>query len=281
MFFIPDHILDSIISEDIPFGDLTTHVIGIGKQNGIIKFTSRNSGIVSSTEEVVRILQKFGATVDFTLESGTAVQQGTSIIEAHGSADSLHGAWKICGNILDYYSAVASRTFRLVDILKKNSSKTAIGGTRKMIPGTRLLTAKAVVSGGGTMHRLGLSETVLLFKQHLTFLDTTEQIRSKINTLKAELPERKIFIELNHVQELDTYLDLNIDGIQMDKISPVEIEKAVFKIKSVNSSITVIATGGINESNIGQYASCGADVIATSSIYYGAPFDVGVTISKA
>jgi molybdenum transport protein len=280
MFFISDNVLDSLILEDLPNGDLTTQILAIEKLPGKILFTSRGEGVVSSTEEVARILTKLNATVDFFLDSGSAVKPGTLILEAHGSAQSLHAVWKTCANILEYYSAIASRTSRLISILKKHSSQSVIGGTRKLIPGTRLLAAKAVASGGGTMHRLGLSETVLIFKQHLTFFESFESIRSKVNSLRREIPERKIFIEIEEIRELESVLTLSIDGIQLDKIPPFDIQSAVPHIKSVNPNFTIIATGGINESNIGNYAACGVDVIATSSIYHGLPFDIGVTISK-
>ncbi|OPX86915.1 hypothetical protein [Pelotomaculum sp. PtaB.Bin117] len=98
------------------------------------------------------------------------MQPQTSIIEAEGDAENLHMSWRASMNILEYASGIATRTNKILTKARKVNPKIEILATRKIFPGTKELSVKAVIVGGGLPHRLGLSETVLVFKQHLNFI---------------------------------------------------------------------------------------------------------------
>jgi molybdenum transport protein len=281
MIYIPDSVIDGLIQEDFQYGDLTVDSLGISDHEGVIKFKSREEGIVCCTEEVARILSRLGADVDFYASSGTKVERDSLLVEAHGKAGSLHAGWKTCANMLEYFSSVSTATWEMAAIMKKVRSGAVLAATRKMIPGTRLLSIKAVLCAGGKMHRNGLSESILIFKQHAAFADKGSMLEERISKAKKNIPEKKIIIEIEDIAKIDSILNYEIDGIQFDKCYPEDIKPAVASIKSSKPHAVTIAAGGINIKNIDKYAVCGVDIIATSSMYHCPPFDVGVTICPA
>jgi molybdenum transport protein len=149
-----------------------------------------------------------------------------------------------------------------------------------MVPGTKPLAVKAVISGKGTVHRLHLSESILIFKQHGNFFPDATSPSVIIREAKKHTPEKMIIIEVDTPDSIDSVLQLPVDGIQLDKFTPEESRKAVDIIKAVQPNSIVLIAGGINHTNIESYGGCGADVIVTSSMYHGAPFDIGVTIER-
>ncbi|NLD93940.1 MAG: ModD protein [Fibrobacter sp.] len=278
MFFVSDQILDSLIQEDFPLGDLTVDTLGIGKQSAVMTCKSRNHGIICCTEEASRIINRLGGQVSFFLPSGTLVEPGTVILETSGSAATLHAAWKMIANLIEYYSGVASRTHQMVKILQEMNSQSVIGATRKIIPGTKTLVCKAVVSGGGTIHRTGLSETFLLFKQHSVFFKDSAAIANALCEARKKAVEKKIIVEINNEEDLSTYLSYPVDGLQFDKFTPSELTRIIANIRTTRPELIMIAAGGITVNNIREYALCGANLIVTSSMYHGPTFDLGISI---
>ena len=279
--FITEEMITRLIKEDIPYIDLTTYVLGIGSQKGTIEFTSRENAVISGTEFVAKVLKKLGISIINILPSGTRVQAGDVLAEAQGSAESLHMAWKICMNILEYCSGIATRTRKLVDMAKAINPKIEVVTTRKIFPGTKELSIKAVLDGGALPHRLGLSETILIFKQHTSFLGGIDGLLSKLAEIKAKNCEKKITVEVERKEDAFKLCKAGEDAIQFDKFSPEELKVIVKQIREINPGITLIGTGGINAENVEQYAATGVDTINTTWVYYGKPVDIGAEIRMA
>ncbi len=280
MFYIAEETIERFIKEDIPYIDLTTLVLDIGREKGEMSFVSRDNAIICGTEEAVRIFSKLGIVPLKVTSSGEAVTPGEIFLKAKGPAHSLHMAWKVSMNILEYYSAIATRTKRLVDKAKAVNPKVEVVATRKMCPGTKEFAVKAVVVGGGLPHRLGLSETVLIFKQHVNFMGGLNGLLNKIEDIKARACEKKVVVEAECREDAIELARAGVDGIQFDKIHTSSLKEIAAEIRKINPLITLIATGGINEGNVGEYAATGVDSISTSSVYFGKPVDIGVTISN-
>jgi molybdenum transport protein len=107
--YISDSDIENFIHEDVPYGDLTTHLLGIGDKMGKIIFSTREEITLCCTEEAARLLNRLGAETIHMLPSGTVVSAGTEFLEARGKADTLHAGWKAALNLLEYASGVASR----------------------------------------------------------------------------------------------------------------------------------------------------------------------------
>ncbi|KJR45394.1 Molybdenum transport system protein ModD [Desulfosporosinus sp. I2] len=280
MLYISDETIDRWIKEDVPYIDLTTLTLGISGLKGKMSFTAREFTILSGVEEVLRIFTKLGITPLRSLPSASVVNKGDTFIEAEGLAANLHMAWKLCMNILEYSSGIATRTKRMVDKVKAVNPQLTVLATRKSFPGTKELSIKAIIAGGAFPHRLGLSETILVFKQHMDFLSDINNLAQSIKQNKANACEKKIIVEVETIEDARLLIKSGVDGLQFDKIPANDLKIIVDQIKGINPNITLLGAGAINADNIEEYARTGIDAIVTTAMYFGKPSDIGVTMEK-
>ncbi|MEN6348124.1 MAG: ModD protein [Syntrophomonas sp.] len=276
--YISEETIDSFIHEDVPYLDLTTLLLEIGQQAGRISFASREKGILSGSEEARRVLQKLGARPTLVQAGGSQISPGQPFLQAEGDASALHAAWKVCLNILEYCSGIATRTRSLLDKARKINPDINILSTRKMFPGTRELAIKSVVAGGGLPHRLGLSETILIFKQHTNFLAGIEELAARIPLLCRQAGEKKVIVEVERLEDALLLAKAGVDGLQFDKVPPGELVLYVQEIRKAHPGLLLLGAGGINEANVADYAAAGIDGIVTTSMYFGRPLDIAVTM---
>jgi len=278
LHYVPDSDIEYFIQEDAPYGDLTTHLLGIGGKPGRILFTTREETTLCCTEEAARLLEKLGGRVTRALPSGTLVAAGTEFMEAEGSAEVLHSGWKVALNILEYASGVASRTARIVKAARAVNPEITVVTTRKSFPGTKKIVIKAVMAGGALPHRLGLSETILVFKQHTAFMGGLETFLKTIPNLRTKAKETKILVEAQSAAEAVQIAGHGVDVVQLDKLKTGELAAVVREVRVTAPAVKVSAAGGINENNVAEYAATGVDVIVLSSVYFGKPADIGVSM---
>ncbi|ABR54451.1 modD protein [Methanococcus vannielii SB] len=279
-FYIADSELEKIIEEDVNPLDLTSQLMDLSRFNAKISYIARHDMVICCTEESARICTTIGLTVKNYLSSGTFVKKGQVFFEAFGRADKIHLAWKSVLRLLEGYSGIATKTKEFVDISKKYNNHVNIVTTRKSAAGTKKLSIKAVISGGAYPHRMGLSETVLIFNEHLIFLKDDSELQNTLEIMKSKVLEKKIGIETDNHEIGLKYVKMGFDFIQLDKLSPKEVENFIKDAKSVNQKITVACAGGINIENIEEYAKTGVDVIVTSSLYFTKPADIKALIEK-
>lgn len=280
MIYISDEILDRFIKEDVPYLDLTTLVLGIGAEPGEICFAAREETVLCGTEEAARIFAKLGVGVVEMQPSGSIVQPGEIFLHGAGNAAGLHQVWKVALNILEYASGIATRTWKLRTKAQKINPEVELVTTRKVFPGTKELAIKAIVAGGAFPHRLGLSETILVFTQHLNFCGGIEGFIENLALYKQKAYEKKIIVETTELDEAVKLAQAGVDALQFDKVSPSRLQEIVRTVRAVNPAIVLIGAGGINDSNVEAYAETGVDVLNTTSPYFGKPSDIAVTIQK-
>jgi molybdenum transport protein len=278
---VPESDIERFIEEDVPYGDLTTHLLGFGNCPGRIIFSTREDTTLCCSEEAARVLQMCGATLTSCTPSGTKLSSGIEFLAAEGPAQALHTGWKVALNLLEYASGIASRTQRIVEKCKAVNPSLSVVTTRKSFPGTKKIAIKAITAGGALPHRFGLSETVLVFRQHTAFLGGLEAFLGTVAELKLKARETKIIIEADTREEALLIARSGADIVQLDKIAPAELADTVIAIRTANPDILISAAGGINESNAAEYAATGIDIIVLSSVYFGKPSDIGVSIQPA
>lgn len=275
---LSDSDIERFIEEDVPYGDLTTHLLGIGERTGRIVFSTREETILCCTEEAGRILEKCGCSIIVQSPSGALLPPGRELLVAEGPARALHTGWKVALNLLEYASGIASRTGRIVEKCRAVNPALSVVTTRKSFPGTKKVAIKAICAGGALPHRLGLSETVLVFKQHTAFFGGLDAFLGTVAGLKLKAHENKIIIEADTCEEALLIARSGADVVQLDKIAPAGLAEAVAAIRTANPSILISAAGGINEANAAEYAATGIDIIVLSSVYFGKPSDIGAAI---
>ncbi len=268
------------MDEDVPYGDLTTHLLGIGTEAGEISFTAREQTVACCTEEAARIFALCGASATFTLPSGSTVAPGALLLRAEGPAESLHAGWKVALNLLEYASGIATRTAEIVRRARTANPEISVVTTRKSFPGTKKIAIKAIMAGGALPHRLGLSESILVFAQHTAFLGGLEPFLAAIGELKRQNPEQKILVEAGSSADALRLAQAGADVVQVDKMPVEELAALVGSIRRACPGVAISAAGGINRDNAAAYASTGIDIIVLSSVYFGKPSDISAVISS-
>ncbi len=279
MIFVPDSYLETLLEEDVPSIDLTTLALGIGESRGQIEYYTREACLLCCTEEAVRIMEKLGLEVVSFKPSGTQLEAQESFLVARGRADALHAAWKVCLNLFDRYSAMATKTKGMVDSVHAVNPMMPVLATRKCIPGVKLLTTKAIVCGGAYPHRLGLSETILVFKHHMEFMGGFDAFVAELPQIMPRVCEKKLFVEAD-AEQAEVLVQAGVDGIQFDKLTVDELNAIVPVLRAINPRITLVAAGGIRPENAASYAATGVDGLVTTSLFTAKPLDMSVHMSR-
>ncbi len=282
---IPDAELDRLVAEDVPYLDLTTHVLGIGAGRGSMEYFTREACVLCGTEEAVRIAGRLGCTAVRPLPSGTRLEAGEAFLRLEGSAEDLHAAWKVCLNLFDHLSAVATKTRAMVDAAHAANPACEVLTTRKSMPGVKALLTKAVLTGGAFPHRLGLSETVLVFAQHMAFMGGFEGFLECLPEIRSRTVEKKLFVEAtaDEARALARAgaAGCGVDGVQLDKVPVEQAAALVAELRALDPHLTVIAAGGIDPGNVAAYAATGVDGLVTTAPFTAKPVDMSVRMAAA
>lgn len=274
--------LEELLADDAPYGDLTTDALGIGAVSGSMRFTARDAMVLALAEDAAAIIELAGCQVEMFASSGSALETGSPILAAHGPASALLRSWKVAQTLIEIWSGVATDARAIVDAATAVAPQIAVACTRKNIPGTKRFAVAAVKAGGAVMHRLGLSETVLVFPEHQAFLDK-EPFVGLVERLRRAAPEKKLVIEVTSLETAVVAAAVGFDVIQAEKFTPAEIASLVARMTTSSARMRplVAAAGGIHAGNVAAYAQAGVDIVVTSSPYLARPRDVQVRIGPS
>jgi molybdenum transport protein len=270
---------DALIREDVPYFDLTGFELGLDHEKARIACFTREECVVCGTEEAREIFRRLGIETISMVHSGSIAQPGDELIAGTGEAAEILTAWKPVQNLIDHTSGIATKTRRFADRVNAVNPDIAVLTTRKMFSGTKALAIKAVMAGGAVPHRLGLSETILVFSQHIALLGGFDRLLERIPQMKNKCCEKKILIETSDLEEALACLRAGADGIQLEKLSPEALDQICIDIRREFPDAVLLGAGGINESNAEEYAKTGIDGIVTTSLYTAKPIDIGVRIA--
>lgn len=266
-----------LLNEDVGMVDLTTLGLGIAKETGSMSFTPKSDIILSGCDEVKKIFDQCGLEYKFFKQSGEKVLAKEKIVECKGDAGSLHKGWKISQNIFEYCSGIATYTCKMTQKAQTINPDIIIATTRKNFPGVKKLMVQAVLDGGGVVHRMGLYDSILIFKEHLEFIADKKELEQSIQKLQKRFLEKKVAIEVDSFEDAKYYASLGIDILQCEKMDYEELQKCV-ALKKHHPKLLISATGGVTLENIKQYVKSGVDFIVTSSPYHAKPSDIKVEI---
>lgn len=272
---LADSVLQSWLAEDAPFGDLTTQSLGIGSAPGHMSFTARNAMVLALAPEAARLLELAGAKVEMLAGDGSHLAPGDTILTATGRAQALLLGWKVAQTLLEMASGMASAAAAIVAAAHTVDSRITVACTRKSFPGTRAVAVKAIIAGGAVPHRLGLSETVLVFAEHLAFTGH-RPLSGVVAEMKQRCPEKKIVMEVANLEAALHAAQAGVDVLQLEKFTPRQVAETAHALADWPG--TLAAAGGVNAANAVDYARAGAHVLVTSAPYWAPPKDVAVKI---
>lgn len=273
--------LEALLADDVPYGDLTTDALGIGAATGTMRFTARDAMVLALAEDAAAMIELVGCRVELFAGSGNVLEPGSPILTAHGPAAALLRSWKVAQTLIEIWSGVATDARAIVAAATAVAPNIAVACTRKNVPGTKRFAVAAVKAGGAIMHRLGLSETVLVFPEHRAFLGK-EPFVGLVERLRRVAPEKRLVVEVDTLEAAIVAASVGFDVIQAEKFTPAQVALLVARMAAIGRSRPVVAVaGGIHAGNVAAYAQAGADVVVTSSPYLARPRDVQVWIGPS
>ncbi len=262
----PKQIIESALSEDLSYGDITTDSIFTGTELAVAEIRSRQSAVISGLAVAERVFEQVDPRIRFeaTCEDGQPVPPNTPIIQLQGPTMSILKAERVALNFLQHLSGIATLTYQFMGVISQTKAK--ITHTRKTIPGLRELEIQAVVDGGGVPHRFSLSHAVLIKDNHIlasgSISRAVERVRSHIgHTVKIE-------VECDTLEQVYEALSMGVDLILLDNMPIETLQEAVHQVAG---RAVLEASGGITLKTVLAVAQTGVDFISTSQITMSAP----------
>lgn len=232
-----------------------------GKAHLVIKEEGVLAG-VSVALEVIKLVDP-RLEVEVLQPDGTAVSVGDVAMTIQGDIQHILMAERLMLNIMQRMSGIATTTARIVKLLE--GTRTRVLDTRKTTPMMRGLEKAAVAIGGGTNHRFGLYDMILIKDNHIDYAGGITQAISAANAYREQLGKAiEIEVEVRNFEELDKVLAHGgVDRIMLDNFSPADVRRAV---EHVGGRFVLEASGGITEANIRAYAEAGVDFISMGAL---------------
>ena len=259
-----DDLLSLAFAEDIGDGDHTTlstiPATARGRQRLIIK----EEGIIAGVEVARMVFERLDPDLTMTvmIPDGSHVKPGDVAFEVEGPVRSLLQAERTMLNIMQRMSGIATTTTRYQERLK--GLKTTVLDTRKTTPGMRMLEKEAVKIGGGTNHRIGLFDMILIKDNHVDFAGGIPQaVASARAYLKEKGKDLKIEVEVRNTPEILQALEAGADRIMLDNFTPEATAEAV---KLIGGRAEVESSGGITIDTLRAYGEAGVDFISVGAL---------------
>lgn len=254
------------LREDVGSGDVTTGVtIPSGHQSkGIIH--AKESGVIAGMPVAQLVFEIVDPLLIFTpkVKDGERVEKGTILAEVEGSTHCILTGERLALNLLQRLSGIATRTRTFVDALE--GIPVRLVDTRKTTPGHRMLEKYAVRTGGGSNHRFGLYDAVMIKDNHIKGAGGISQAVSRA---RANIPHTMtIEVETECLEQVEEALVAGADIIMLDNMPPELMKEAVRRIKTKAPHVKVEASGNVSLSTIRGIAESGVDVISVGRLTY-------------
>lgn len=260
--------IENLVQSDSGFGDLSTDLLSEHSQKtALLEIKTRSDICISSLDVIQEISKIYDLEFLSDFKNSQIATTGSVIAKIKGEFGTLHAVYKVMQNLLEYSCGISTASAKMSNLAKSINPKCEILVTRKSFPFAKKLCLKAAVEGGAKIHRLGVSDSVLFFENHLVAFRDKSEFLAKILEFKAKFCEKKILAECDNIDFGKELLKNGIDGVQCDKMQISEIANLVkFKNENFPNAI-VLAAGGINLNNTKDYATTLCDGLVTSFIF--------------
>lgn len=267
MFNLSIQELEKYIQDDLPYFDLTTSLQNCNNAIAQIEVFTREEIIVSCSEEAAKIAELLNCKVDFFVKSKNKVEKYGTILKFSGLYEDIHKAWRLTQILLEYSCKISTYAYKMKEKIEKVNPSCELLTTRKTFPFSKRFCIKAAFCGGAMPHRLNLSETVLFFEGHRILYKNNEEFYQDLKRIKTKIPEKKLNVESESLEDSINLMKIGVDVIQLDKIDFKELEKIIIYKNENFPNVKILVAGGINLTNIEKYASYKIDGVVTSSVY--------------
>jgi nicotinate-nucleotide pyrophosphorylase (carboxylating) len=252
------------LAEDLGWGDVTTEAVVPGelRARGII--LSKCACVIAGLDVAAEAFSQLdpGCTFDRKIKDGDRCSSGDVVAELRGQAASMLTAERTALNFLQRLSGIATLTRRFVDAA---GGTIVVLDTRKTTPTLRALEKYAVRAGGGTNHRAGLDDGVLIKDNHVRLAGGVKQA---VKLMKDDDPEMPIEVEAQSLEQVDEAIAAGADIILVDNLPLEGIREAV---RRVNGRAKIELSGGVTLDRIPDLAKTGANYVSVGALTHSAP----------
>lgn len=270
-----EQLIRAAIAEDVGNGDVTATYFVPADSTARAQISARESGVVAGIEVAVRVFREIDARIEIRVlrQDGAPFEPGDVLLEITGPTRGILTAERTALNFLQRLSGVATQTRRYVQAVHPHPVQ--IWDTRKTTPGWRLLEKAAVKAGGGTNHRMGLYDHVMVKDNHIAAHGSLKELQSAIDQVKQERPATRIQLEADNLDQVAAFLTLRgVDMLLLDNMGPEKLRQAV----AMNAGrLWLEASGGITLATIGDIAATGINAISVGALTHSArALDLGL-----
>ncbi len=260
-----EKLINCAIEEDIGDGDHTSLACIPAQKNGSATVIAKQKGVLAGVEIAKKVCTLIDGDlyVDVHKPDGVEIKKGDKILTVKGKVRSILQAERLLLNFMQRMSGIATATREYAQLIEDLPCE--VLDTRKTTPNMRVFEKMAVAIGGGTNHRFGLYDMIMIKDNHIDFAGGIKQAIERVNEyLKKNNKKLKIEIEVRNFDELRQVLEIgNVDRIMLDNFSVEDTRKAV---KLIAHRYEVESSGGITFETIRQYAETGVDYVSVGAL---------------
>ena len=260
-----DELIKMALREDVGDGDHSTLACIPPTAVGSAKMVAKAEGVLCGAEVGERVFKIVDSSLKVSLlrRDGDAVRPGDVVMTVDGASASILTAERTALNFMQRLSGIATETHRMVEMLR--GLDTRLLDTRKTTPNMRLLEKYAVACGGGTNHRIGLYDMIMLKDNHIDFAGGIEAAIDRTHRyLEEKGKSLRIEIEVRDLDELRRVLAHGgVDRIMLDNFDTATLREAV---RLIDHRYETEASGGITEATLRAYAETGVDFISVGAL---------------
>lgn len=269
---MPFDLIAAALAEDIGSGDVTSRYFVPAERRAAAVIAARTDCVVAGVEIAREVFQRVdhALQVDLRCSDGARFGPGGVLMRIEGPARSLLTAERTALNFLQRLSGVATQTARYVEAVAGTGVR--ILDTRKTTPGWRLLEKAAVKAGGGTNHRFGLYDMVLVKDNHLVASHELGALQAAIRHARAERPDIRVELEADTLAQVESFLGLEgVDFILLDNMAPELLRAAVeLRRRLGRADVQFEASGGVTLATVRAIAETGVDAISSGALTHSA-----------
>lgn len=273
---VAERVVRSALEEDLGgMGDVTTRAVVPAGTMARGDVVVRREGVVAGVGVAALAFSTLdpGLEVSVSRRCGEAVRAGEAILAVEGDARAILAAERTALNLLGRLSGIATLTRRFVEAVSGTGA--VIADTRKTTPGLRSLERAAVAAGGGSNHRFGLGDAVMIKDNHLVLTGSVG--KAVVMAREAVGHTVRIEVEVDTLEQLAAALEAGADIVLLDNMDPETLCRAVEMAKG--KAVTE-ASGGITLETVRRVAETGVDVISVGALTHSAPaLDVALELT--
>jgi nicotinate-nucleotide pyrophosphorylase (carboxylating) len=256
------------LAEDLGPGDLTGKAVVPEDAVATATITQKQPGVLFGLEVAAEVFRQAGAVElePLAAEGRWRDEVPAAVARINGTGQALLAGERTALNFLCHLSGVATFTARFVRAAEGTGVR--VLDTRKTIPGLRPLEKAAVAAGGGTNHRMGLHDAILIKENHAALVGGVGEAVRRAREARPEMPVEVECCDLGEIREA---IEAGAGRLLLDNMTPSELQEAVAAVRRTSDAVELEASGGITLENVAEFAGSGVDYVSIGALTHSAP----------